>query len=53
MTGQILSGNSPESAVKYQIMIILVIAISAALGSFFSLKSVARKCFDERYRLNF
>jgi len=34
MTGQILSGTSPLSAVKYQIIIMYMIAFSVAVSSF-------------------
>ncbi|MEE9964757.1 MAG: iron export ABC transporter permease subunit FetB [Propionicimonas sp.] len=51
MTGQILAGASPESAVRYQIVIMFVIAASTALGCLLSLEFAYRRIFDVRHRL--
>lgn len=51
MTGQILAGVSPLTAVRYQIVIVFVIAASGALGSFLVALFAWRRIFDERDRL--
>lgn len=52
MTGQILAGADPMEAVKYQIMIMMLIATSTALGTMIAVKLASRKLFDERQRLH-
>ncbi|WP_321275800.1 ABC transporter permease [Thiomicrorhabdus indica] len=52
MTGQILAGADPMEAVKYQIMIMLLIATSTATGTIIAINLAARKLFDERQRLD-
>jgi putative ABC transport system permease protein len=51
MTGQILGGNPPVEAVKYQILIMFLIAGGTGLGVMFALWLTARRLFDERHRL--
>ena len=51
MTGQILAGADPMEAVKYQIMIILLIAVSTSLGSVVAVRLGQRRLFDARARL--
>ena len=51
MTGQILAGNSPNDAVRYQIVIWLLIAVGCGFGSMIAVKMVSKKLFDERDRL--
>jgi len=51
MTGQILSGTSPIEAVKYQIMIMFMVAAGAGFGTVVALQLGARRLFDERERL--
>jgi len=51
MTGQIIAGSPPVEAVKYQIMVMFLIAGSTGLGSILSVKITALKLFDERHRL--
>jgi putative ABC transport system permease protein len=51
MTGQILSGTSPVEAVKYQIMIILLVATSIGLGTMVVIHMTANHLFDQRERL--
>ncbi|MBN2646677.1 MAG: iron export ABC transporter permease subunit FetB [Thiotrichales bacterium] len=51
MTGQILAGASPMEAVKYQIMIMLLIATSTAAGSLIAVELASRRLFDARSRL--
>ncbi|PIE43434.1 MAG: iron export ABC transporter permease subunit FetB [Gammaproteobacteria bacterium] len=50
MTGQILSGVSPFDAVKYQIMILFLIAAGTGFGVMCATWLAARKMFDERER---
>jgi putative ABC transport system permease protein len=51
MTGQILSGTAPIEAVKYQIMIMFMVAAGAGFGTVVALQLGARRLFDERQRL--
>ena len=51
MTGQILAGASPEKAVRYQIVIMFVLATSSALGSLVVTLLAFRTLFDTRQRL--
>lgn len=51
MTGQILSGTLPIEAVKYQILIMFLIAGSTGFGTILAVTLGARRLFDERERL--
>lgn len=51
MTGQILAGNSPLTAVKYQIMVMFLIAAGTGAGALLAVVSSRRLLFDERERL--
>ena len=51
MTGQILAGSPPTEAVKYQILIMFLIAAGTGLGVICSVRLTARRLFDERHRL--
>ena len=51
MTGQILSGTSPIIAVKYQIIIMYMIAFSVALSSFILSKLRFRRYFTPDHQL--
>jgi len=51
MTGQLLAGSPPIEAVKYQVLIMFLIAASTGLGSVFAVSVAARRLFDERHRL--
>ncbi len=51
MTGQILAGADPMEAVKYQIMIMLLIATSTGFGTLIAVNLACRKLFDSRQRL--
>lgn len=51
MTGQILAGNPPVQAVKYQILIMFLLAASNGFGTLGALTLGARRLFDERQRL--
>lgn len=51
MTGQILSGTPPVEAVKYQILIMFLIAGGTGGGTLIAVRLGARRLFDERHRL--
>jgi putative ABC transport system permease protein len=51
MTGQILAGVEPVEAVKYQIMIMFLIAGATALGVLLAVVSAAWRLTDDRHRL--
>ncbi|MGY2893790.1 ABC transporter permease [Deinococcus sp. UYEF24] len=51
MTGQILAGVSPGTAVRYQIVIMFVLSASSALGSLAVTLLAYRALFDARDRL--
>ena len=51
MTGQILSGTPPVEAVKYQILIMFLIAGITGLGTLIAVVLLTRRMFDERQRL--
>ncbi len=51
MTGQILAGAAPVEAVKYQILIMFLIAVGTGLGTMAAVATASRRLFDERQRL--
>lgn len=51
MTGQILAGAAPVTAVQYQILILLLIAAGTGLGCLAAMVWGSRRLFDERHRL--
>jgi putative ABC transport system permease protein len=51
MTGQILAGIDPTEAVKYQILIMFLIAGSTALGTLIAVVLASRRLSDSRHRL--
>ena len=51
MTGQILAGADPVQAVKYQIVVMFLIAASTCVGCVLLSVAVARRAFDDRGRL--
>ncbi|MBN2410260.1 iron export ABC transporter permease subunit FetB [candidate division KSB1 bacterium] len=51
MTGQILAGNPPIEAVKYQILIMFMIAGGTGLGTVCAVWFGSRRLFDTRQRL--
>ncbi len=51
MTGQILAGSPPVEAVKYQILIMFLIAAGTGFGTMGAVWLGARRLFDERQRL--
>jgi putative ABC transport system permease protein len=51
MTGQIIAGSPPVEAVKYQILIMFLIATSTGFGIIAAVALASRRLFDERHRL--
>ena len=51
MTGQILAGTPPVEAVKYQILVMFLIAGGTGFGTMVAVSFAARRLFDERQRL--
>jgi putative ABC transport system permease protein len=51
MTGQILAGNPPLEAVKYQILIMFIISAGTGLGAMIAVWVGSRRLFDDRHRL--
>lgn len=51
MTGQILGGSSPLDAVKYQILIMFLIAAGTGFGVLTAIWLISRRLFDDRQRL--
>ncbi len=51
MTGQILAGAPPVEAVKYQILVMFLIAGGTGFGTVVAVGLAARRLFDERQRL--
>ena len=50
MTGQLLAGTSPVEAVKYQIVIMFLIASATALGTVFVVLLSFRRLFTEDHQ---
>ena len=53
MTGQILAGADPLTAVKYQILVMFMLAAATALGSMLSALAVYRSIFTPRHQLRY
>ncbi len=51
MTGQILAGSAPFDAVRYQILIMFLIASGTGLGTLCAVWLASRRLFDKRHRL--
>ncbi len=51
MTGQILAGSDPIEAVKYQILLMLLLAGASALAAIITARMAARRLTDDRQRL--
>ena len=51
MTGQILGGSPPLEAVKYQILIMFLIAAGTGMGTIAAVWLASCRLFDERHRL--
>jgi len=51
MTGQILAGAAPSEAVKYQILIMFMVAAATGFGTMAAVSLSSRRLFDRRDRL--
>ena len=51
MTGQILSGVDPQEAVKYQLLVMFLLAGATGLGVLGAVLGAARRMSDDRHRL--
>ena len=51
MTGQILTGADPVSAIKYQIVVMLMLVASTAMGSLLTATLVRNRCFGPAHQL--
>jgi len=51
MTGQILAGAAPDQAVKYQILVLLLIAGATGLGVLTAVMASIWRVTDGRHRL--
>jgi len=51
MTGQILSGTDPMTAIRYQIIVMLMLVASTSLGALIITNLVRRRCFSKAQRL--
>ncbi|MDA0708647.1 MAG: iron export ABC transporter permease subunit FetB [bacterium] len=51
MTGQLLAGSEPMTAIKYQIVVMLMIVASTALGSVLVVHVVRRRCFTRDHQM--
>ena len=53
MTGQVLAGVSPEQAIRYQIVIMFLIAAASALGTVLAVLLAYRRLFDREHRFHY
>jgi putative ABC transport system permease protein len=51
MTGQILSGTDPLIAIRYQIVVMLMLVASTALGALIVTNLVRKRCFSKGQQL--
>ncbi len=51
MTGQILAGSDPITAIKYQILVMLMLVASTAIGSVIVVHVVRRRCFTKTHQM--
>ena len=51
MTGQILAGSDPVIAIKYQIIVMLMLVASTAIGSIIVVNVMRRRCFTKAHQL--
>jgi len=50
MTGQVLAGQDPSQAVRYQIVIMFLIAAASALGTVLAVLLTYRRLFSPEHR---
>ena len=51
MTGQILAGQQPAEAIRYQIIVMLMIVASVAIGCVIVVHTIRRLCFNTTHQL--
>ena len=51
MTGQILAGQPPTEAIRYQIIVMLMIVASVAIGCVIVVHIIRRLCFNTAHQL--
>lgn len=51
MTGQILAGNAPVEAVKYQILVMFLVSAGTGFGVLLAIWYTSKRFFDTRHRL--
>lgn len=51
MTGQILAGQEPQSAIRYQIVVMLMLVASTAIGCTIIVQVVRRLCFTKAHQI--
>ncbi len=51
MTGQILAGADPTTAIKYQIVVMLMLVAGTAIGSVVVVHVVRRRCFSKAHQM--
>ena len=51
MTGQILAGADPMTAIKYQIVVMLMLVAATAIGTIFVVHVVRRRCFTKAHQM--
>ena len=51
MTGQILAGSDPVVAIKYQIVVMLMLVASTAIGSMLVVHVIRRRCFTRAHQM--
>ena len=51
MTGQILAGQPPTEAIRYQIIVMLMIVAAVAIGCVIVVHIIRRFCFNSAHQL--
>ncbi len=51
MTGQILAGSDPMTAIKYQILVMLMLVAATAIGTIIVVHVVRRRCFTKAHQM--
>ncbi len=51
MTGQILAGADPTAAIRYQIIVMLMLVASTAIGCIVVVHIVRQRCFTKAHQM--
>ena len=51
MTGQILAGADPTEAIKYQIVVMLMLVAATTIGTVIVVHVVRRRCFSRAHQM--